>query len=139
MNQNIAIIGGNVVRKPELRHYNDNAVTNITLAVSVGYGEKEKTHFIPISVWGKGAENSAQYLDKGQQCLIEAQVTTRKRMITQEMVGKEINELVLTARPGGVQFGRKSQSSTNTQTQTQNATQSQTEHPQAGFEAEMAF
>lgn len=41
------------------------AVARFTVAIDDGYGEKKRTNFIPIVVFGKQAENCEKYLHKG--------------------------------------------------------------------------
>ena len=71
-NANLVVLMGNLTRNPELRYTpNGKAVTTLNLAVNRVYrdrntGEQVKnTDFIPISVWGKQAENCENYLAKG--------------------------------------------------------------------------
>lgn len=54
-------------------------VSTFTLAVD-NYNAKEKKHdadFIPIVLWGKSAENLAQYLVKGIQVAVAGRISTR--------------------------------------------------------------
>ena len=54
-------------------------VSTFTLAVD-NYNAKEKKHdadFIPIVLWGKSAENLAQYLVKGTQVAVAGRISTR--------------------------------------------------------------
>lgn len=87
------------------------AVTTITLAVE-NYNSKtqEKTaDFIPVVLWGKQAENTAQYTLKGSQVAISGRISVRtydakdgtKRYIT-EVVADMFN---------GVQFLSKNNNS----------------------------
>lgn len=68
MNQIILI--GRLTRDPELRYIAGSgmAVTNFTIAVDREYTSKDgkkMTDFIDIQVWGKTAENCANYIGKG--------------------------------------------------------------------------
>lgn len=87
------------------------AVTTITLAVE-NYNSKtqEKTaDFIPVVLWGKQAENTAQYMLKGNQVAISGRISVRtydakdgtKRYVT-EVVADMFN---------GVQFLSKNNNS----------------------------
>lgn len=75
---------GNLGRDPELRYTPDGTpVCNFTLATteqwSTKAGEKqEKTEWHRISLWGKIAEISAQYLKKGRQVYIEGSIRSRE-------------------------------------------------------------
>ena len=74
---------GNLTRAPELRYTpSGTAVSDLRLAVNRNYttqgGEKrEETCFLTVVVWGKQAESSAQYLDKGSPVLVEGRLQTR--------------------------------------------------------------
>lgn len=61
---------GRLTRDPELRQTNSSALCKIGLALSRRYtvnGEKrEETSFVDCVIWGKSAENAAQYMNKGQ-------------------------------------------------------------------------
>ncbi len=68
---------GNLTRAPELRYTpSGTAVSDLRLAVNRAYttqggDRREETYFLTVVVWGKQAESSAQYLDKGSPVLVE--------------------------------------------------------------------
>ncbi len=74
---------GNLTKPPELRYTpSGTAVADLRLAVNRNYttqgGEKrEDTCFLTVVVWGKQAESSAQYLDKGSPVMVEGRLQTR--------------------------------------------------------------
>lgn len=70
---------------PETRYMpNGNAVTNITMATSETWKDKntgqqqEKTEWHKVVLFGKVAEIAGQYLRKGSQVYIEGKLQTRK-------------------------------------------------------------
>ena len=75
---------GNLTRAPELRYTpSGTAVSDLRLAVNRAYttqgGDKrEETYFLTVVVWGKQAESSAQYLDKGSPIMVEGRLQTRE-------------------------------------------------------------
>lgn len=82
---NKVILVGNVGGDPETRTMqNGNAVTNITLATSEAWKDKnsgqkqEKTEWHRVVLFGKVAEIAGQYLRKGSQVYIEGKLQTRK-------------------------------------------------------------
>ena len=82
---NKVILVGNVGGDPETRYLpNGNAVTNITLATSEAWKDKqtgqpqEKTEWHRVVLFGKVAEIAGQYLRKGSQVYIEGKLQTRK-------------------------------------------------------------
>ena len=81
---NKAILVGNLGRDPELRYtQSGQAVANFSLATSESFSTKdgrreERTEWHRIVVWGKVAENCAQYLSKGRTVYIEGRIQTRE-------------------------------------------------------------
>ena len=85
MSVNKVILIGNLGKKPELRYTpGGQAVANFTLATNERFGGKEgqpaqeRTEWHRIVVWGRTAENCAQYLDKGRSVYIEGRLQTRE-------------------------------------------------------------
>ncbi|MFK4135928.1 single-stranded DNA-binding protein [Pseudomonas luteola] len=82
---NKVILVGNVGADPESRNMpNGNAVTNITLATSDSWKDKqtgqqqERTEWHRVVFFGKLAEIAAEYLRKGSQVYVEGALRTRK-------------------------------------------------------------
>jgi single-strand DNA-binding protein len=81
---NKVILVGNLGRDPEIRYTKDGqAVANFTLATSESFTSREgkreeRTEWHRIVVWGKTAENCAQYLAKGRTVYIEGRIQTRE-------------------------------------------------------------
>ena len=80
---NKVILIGNVGGTPENRQLpNGNAVTNITLATTDSWKDKQtgqqqsRTEWHRIVFFGKVAEIAAKYLKKGSQCYIEGRIKT---------------------------------------------------------------
>jgi single-strand DNA-binding protein len=74
------ILVGNLGRDPEMRYTpGGQAVTNLSLATNRRYtdssGEtREETVWFRVSVWGRQAEATNQYLSKGRQVLVEGRL-----------------------------------------------------------------
>lgn len=92
---------GRLTKDPELRYTPGagTAVTTITLAIDRRFskdGQKE-ADFIPVVIWGKQAESTAQYITKGKLIGIAGRIQTRsydakdgtKRYVT-EVVAEEV-------------------------------------------------
>lgn len=64
---NHIILIGRLTRDPELRYIagNGTPVASFTVAVDREYSKEKITDFIDIQVWGKSAENCANYIGKG--------------------------------------------------------------------------
>lgn len=80
---NKVILIGNLTKDPEIRYTpSGTAVSNFGLAVNHRYkqGEelKEEVCFVDIVVFGKQAENTGQYLSRGQGVLIEGRLQQRR-------------------------------------------------------------
>jgi len=78
-NFNKVLLMGNLTRDPELRFTsNGSALAKFGLAVNRKYkaGEewKEEVCFVDITVWGKQAENCAEYLSKGKPVFIDGRL-----------------------------------------------------------------
>ncbi|EEP54067.1 single-stranded DNA-binding protein [Clostridium butyricum] len=105
---------GRLTRDPELKYTpgKGTAVARITLAID-RYNSKtgqNEADFISVVIWGKQAENIANYMSKGSQVAISGRISTRsyddkdgnKRYVT-EIVADQV---------GGVKFlGSKNNSS----------------------------
>jgi len=80
---NRVILMGNLTRDPELRYTGGGtAVCSLSLAVNrrVKKGDRweEEASFFDIVVFGKIAENSAEYLAKGRPVLVEGELVQRR-------------------------------------------------------------
>ena len=81
---NKVILIGNLGRDPELRYtQKGRAVANFTLATSenwtTGDGQREeRTEWHRVVVWGKTAENCAQYLAKGRTVYVEGRIQSNE-------------------------------------------------------------
>jgi single-strand DNA-binding protein len=74
------ILVGNLGRDPEMRYTpSGQAVTNLSVATNRTYTDNagnqvKQTIWFRVSVWGKQAESSHQYLRKGRQVLVEGRL-----------------------------------------------------------------
>ena len=74
---NKVVLLGNLTRKPELTKLDSGTfVADLGLAVNEKFKNKagetvEQVCFVDVIVWGRQAETSAEYLDKGASVLIE--------------------------------------------------------------------
>ncbi len=108
MDFNKVILMGRLTRDVELRYLSSGmAVADLGVAANHKYrrgdGEMvEETCFVDVTVWGKSAENSNQYLSKGRGVLIEG----RLKYESWESDGQKRNKLKVIADriqflPGG--------------------------------------
>lgn len=103
---NKAIVLGNLGKDPELRHtQSGQAVTELTIATNERFKDKsgewqERTEWHRVVVWGRQAENAAQYLAKGRQVYVEGRLQTREwtdrdgnKRYTTEIVAQNVQYL----------------------------------------------
>ena len=121
---NKVIIVGTCGQDPEVRYLpNGNAVTNLSLATSEQWTDKqtgqkvEKTEWHRVSMFGKIAEIAGEYLRKGSQVYIEGKLQTRewekdgiKRYTTEIVVDMQGTMQLLGGRPQGDSSGQGNQS-----------------------------
>ncbi|MBR0576783.1 single-stranded DNA-binding protein [Proteiniclasticum sp. BAD-10] len=101
---NKVVLIGRLTKDPELKYTpgNGTAVTTVTLAVDRRFNQegKKEADFIPVVIWGKSAESTAQYMTKGLMMAVFGRIQTRsyeakeggKRYVT-EVVAEEIKFL----------------------------------------------
>jgi len=118
---NKVILVGTCGQDPEVRYLpNGNAVTNLSLATSEQWTDKqtgqkvEKTEWHRVSMFGKVAEIAGEYLRKGSQVYIEGKLQTRewekdgiKRYTTEIVVDMQGTMQLLGGRPQGDQQGQQ--------------------------------
>ena len=113
---NVVIMIGRLTKAPELRYVpsTGKAVANFTIAVDRAYTTKDgerQADFFNVQVWGKQAENCANYLDKGRLVAVKGSMQNRSyenkngenRYIT-ELIAENVQFL---------EWGEKQQSQTN--------------------------
>ena len=110
---NKVILVGTCGQDPETRYLpNGNAVTNLSLATSEQWTDKqtgqkvERTEWHRVSLFGKVAEIAGEYLRKGSQVYIEGKLQTRewekdgiKRYTTEIIVDMQGRMQLLGGRP----------------------------------------
>lgn len=75
MNFNLSIVGGNIVRDPDLSYTpNQTPVAKFTIATNDRIGENEHTSFIDCVAFGKRAELIVKYFTKGSRILISGRL-----------------------------------------------------------------
>lgn len=107
---NSTIIQGRLTKDVELRHtQSGTAVASFTVAWSEKYKEQEKKLFLPCVAWGGTCEFISKYFRKGDQIVIEGQLTTRD---WQDSNGNKRQTIELTAER--VHFAGSKNSGTQT-------------------------
>lgn len=77
---NVFSFSGIIGKDAEVRYSpSGQSVLNVTVANHVGFGDKQKTFWIRVALWGKRAEGSLKdYLKKGQTVFVSGELTTRE-------------------------------------------------------------
>lgn len=98
---NTVIMIGRLTKDPELKYtQSGKAVANFDIAVDRPFSKEKETDFFKVQVWGKMAENCANYLAKGSQAGIRGRIQNRsydtkegeKKFIT-EIIAEEVQFL----------------------------------------------
>jgi single-strand DNA-binding protein len=75
---NFSVVG-RVGRDAVVRHTADGEqVAGFSVAVDSGYGDKKKTLWLDVSVWGKRAEALAKHVKKGDRIGVVGELGTRE-------------------------------------------------------------
>lgn len=115
---NKVVLIGRLTKDPELRFTpgTGNAVASFTLAVDRYNSKSQKeADFIPIVVWNKTAESTANYLNKGSQVAISGRIQTRS-YDANDGTKRYVTEVVADAF-GGIQFLDRKSNQNNSQQQ----------------------
>ena len=74
---NVFSFTGTVGRDAEVRNTpSGQTVLNVTVANNVGFGDRQKTLWVRVAVWGKRAEGRlVDYLKKGQQVFVSGELS----------------------------------------------------------------
>jgi single-strand DNA-binding protein len=77
---NVFSFTGTVGRDAEVRYAQSGlAVLSFTVANNIGFGDKQQTLWIQVTLFGKRAEGQLQnYLKKGQQVFVSGELTQRE-------------------------------------------------------------
>ena len=111
---NSVVLIGRLARDPELRFTaSGKAVATFSVAVNRMYSKEKEADFFNVVVWGKPAENCANYLSKGRLVGLQGRLQSRsyeqngdKRYVT-EVVADQVEFL---------EWGNKTGSTTTTTT-----------------------
>lgn len=110
---NITCLVGRLTKDPEVRYTTSNepiAVARFSIAIDDGYGDKKRTDFPSIVVFGKQAENCEKYLGKGSRVGIVGKIQTGsyekdgRKIYTTDVVANRVEflESKKSAEPSGM-------------------------------------
>ncbi|QUH25390.1 single-stranded DNA-binding protein [Serpentinicella alkaliphila] len=111
---NSVILIGRLVKDPELRFTaNGKSVATFSVAVNRAYSKTNEADFFNVVVWGKPAENCANYLSKGK--LVGLQGEIQNRSYEAKSGDKRYITEIVASRVEFLEWGSKNeQSSRNT-------------------------
>jgi len=75
---NVWTVTGRIGKDAEVKQVGDGTVTEFSLAVDSGFGERRVTTWVRVSGWGKRFEAVAAYLLKGKQIAVSGELTNRE-------------------------------------------------------------
>lgn len=75
---NVLTITGNLGKDAALREAGGTDVSNFSVAVKSGYGDREQTIWVDCAFWGKRGAAVNQYLTKGKQVTVSGEMGTRE-------------------------------------------------------------
>lgn len=150
---NKVILVGTCGQDPETRYLpNGNAVTNLSLATSEQWTDKqsgqkvEKTEWHRVSLFGKVAEIAGDYVRKGTQVYIEGKLQTRewekdgiKRYTTEIIVDMQGTMQLLGGKPQGDQQGAARQQPAQRPQQRASSQPAQAAAPAGQFDDDIPF
>ena len=92
---------GRLTKDVELRYTGDQmAIATFSVAIDEGYGDRKRTNFIPIVVFGKRAENCEKFIGKGSLVGVEGSIRVEsyenkegKRVYSTKVVAREVHFL----------------------------------------------
>ena len=93
---------GNLTRDPQLSYIagdDPKAVCRFTVAINDGYGDKKRTDYINVVVFGKSAENCDRFLSKGSKVGVSGRIQTGsyekngQKYYTTDIVASEVEFL----------------------------------------------
>lgn len=73
----VGTFAGYIGRDAETKEVKDTTVTNFSVAVKTGWGDRESTLWVSCAIWGQRGEKLAQYLTKGSAVTVSGDVDVR--------------------------------------------------------------
>lgn len=96
---NIVMLIGNLTKDPEVRYKGELAICKFSIAVTDGYGEKKTTSYIPVTVFGRSAENCERFLSKGSKAAVKGRIQTGsyekdgRKVYTTDVIAEQVEFL----------------------------------------------
>lgn len=92
---------GRLTNDPQISYITDKqmCVAKFTMAIDDGWGERKRTNFIPVTVFGKKAESCERFLTKGKLVGVQGKIQTGsyekngQKIYTTDVVANEVEFL----------------------------------------------
>ena len=92
---------GRLTNDPQISYITDKqmCVAKFTMAIDDGWGERKRTNFIPVTVFGKKAESCERFLTKGKLVGVQGKIQTGsyekngQKVYTTDVVANEVEFL----------------------------------------------
>ncbi len=74
---NVGNFAGNIGRDAETQTVGDTTVTNFSVAVNTGFGDKKSTLWVGCALWGARGQKLEQYLTSGTKVAVSGDIDVR--------------------------------------------------------------
>lgn len=74
---NTGTFAGNIGRDAETKTVGDTTVTNFSVAVNTGFGDKKSTLWVGCALWGARGQKLEQYLTSGTKVAVSGDIDVR--------------------------------------------------------------
>lgn len=88
-----AVIVGRIGKNPESRTVGNTEVVTTSVAVETGFGERKKTTWYKLEIWGKSAASFMQYAGTGDLVVANGELTLDEYARKSDGVTKQIPKL----------------------------------------------
>ena len=95
-------LAGNIGKNAELRKTGSgDQVAGFSLAVNDGFGDKQRTLWFDVSIWGKRAETLAPMLTKGGKVCVTGDLSTREHEGKTYLTVRAAEVTLMSGKQGG--------------------------------------
>lgn len=94
-------LAGNIGKSAELRNAGSDQVAGFSVAVDDGFGDKKRTLWFDVSIWGKRAATLAPMLVKGGKVCVTGDLSTREHDGKTYLTLRANDVTLMSARPEG--------------------------------------
>lgn len=74
MDANMLTVGGRLTKDATQKAVGNYKLTTFDIANNTGFGDKKKTNYFTVNMWGTQGDNVFQYLKKGQGVIVSGEL-----------------------------------------------------------------